>query len=159
MQQLKNIRLMPVLMLLTILAIAAFQFYWLQKEYEREKRTLEMRTNILFRETVRDLQASKLKLDRVGDSTHSSQIIYREFKNHHKNNPDQNMAGMVDVVMQRVKDSGRKMMIITGNEQKDTQYVYHKAFSSRRNRLMQFLSDIDSVQDSVKVSELSVAYN
>lgn len=159
MQRLKNIRWMPVLMLLTILAIAAFQFYWLQKAYDREKRTLEMRTNILFRETVRDVQAAKLKLDRLGDSTHSSQIIYREFKNHHRNNPDQNMAGMVDVVMQRVKDSGKKMMIITGNEQKDTQYVYHKAFSSRRNRLMQFLSDIDSVQDSVKVVELTSAYS
>src|SRR5438270_2414442 len=157
MQQLKNIRWMPVLMLITILAIAAFQFYWLQKAYDREKRTLEMRTNILFRETVRDLQAAKLKLDRFGDSTHSSRIIYRGFKNHHKNAND-NMAGMVDVVMQKVKDSGKKMMIITGNDQKDTQYLYHRAFSSRRNRLMQFLSDIDSVQDSVKVSELTVAY-
>src|SRR6476646_7282358 len=98
MQQLKNIRWMPVLMLITIFAIAAFQFYWLQKAYDREKRTLEMRTNILFRETVRDLQAAKLKLDRFGDTNHSSRIIYRDFKSHHKNNADENVAGMVDVV-------------------------------------------------------------
>ena len=58
MQKLKNKKWLPVLMALTILAIAAFQYYWLSKAYDREKKTLEMRTNILFRETVRSMQAS-----------------------------------------------------------------------------------------------------
>ncbi|HYK55828.1 MAG TPA: hypothetical protein VEV15_05075, partial [Flavisolibacter sp.] len=34
----------------------------------------------------------------------------------------------------------------------------NKALSGRRNRLMQFLFDVDSLQDSVKVKELQAAY-
>jgi two-component system phosphate regulon sensor histidine kinase PhoR len=60
---------LPVLMVLTIMAIAAFQVYWLSKAYDREKRNLEMRTNFMFRETVFDLQGSKLKLDKLVTDT------------------------------------------------------------------------------------------
>jgi two-component system, OmpR family, phosphate regulon sensor histidine kinase PhoR len=61
MHRLKQIKWLPILMAATITGIAAFQVYWLDKAYEREKRTLEIRTNMLFRETVHRLQASKLK--------------------------------------------------------------------------------------------------
>src|SRR5438270_9782999 len=100
MQQLKNIRWMPVLMLITILAIAAFQFYWLQKAYDREKRTLEMRTNVLFRETVRSVQAAKLKLDRIsiGDSSKQTKLVYRGHRSNRHLTEEQNVAGMVDVL-------------------------------------------------------------
>lgn len=160
MHKLKNIRLLPVLMLFTILAIAAFQFYWLQKAYDREKRTLEMRTNVLFRETVRSVQAAKLKLDRIsiGDSSKQMRLGYKGHRFNNHLSPDRNIAGMVDVLMEKVKDSGRKMVIISGNH-KDTQYVYRNTYSPRRNRLMQFLFDIDSLQDSVKIIELNIEYS
>ena len=65
MHKLRNLKSFPVLMVLTILAIAAFQYYWLQKAYEREERSLERQANMYFAETVYALQASKLKLDRI----------------------------------------------------------------------------------------------
>ena len=63
MGKLKNFRWLPVIMAITIIGITAFQVYWLNNTYEREKRTLEIRSNMIFRETVYKLQASKLKLD------------------------------------------------------------------------------------------------
>ena len=43
MHKLRNIKWLPLLMALTILAIAAFQVYWLQKAYEREEVGLRRR--------------------------------------------------------------------------------------------------------------------
>jgi two-component system phosphate regulon sensor histidine kinase PhoR len=78
MRNLKTIRLLPVLMILSIVAIAAFQFYWLQQAYEREERTLEMRTNFTFREAVRSVQISKLRLDRFSDTTRVPPVILQQ---------------------------------------------------------------------------------
>ena len=51
------------LMTAAIVLVATFQIYWLTIKVEQEKWMLHFRTNILFRETVFDLQASKLKID------------------------------------------------------------------------------------------------
>src|SRR4051812_10082880 len=105
MHKLSNIKWLPVLMALSILAIAGFQYYWMQKAYEREERNLDMRTNILFRETVRSLQATKLKLDRLADTVHNSKIIVygnpKDGKRIHRG-PDQKLTGMIDVMMQKL---------------------------------------------------------
>ena len=52
-----------VLMVMTILVISLFQLYWLRKNYREEKHLFSVRTNLLFRETILRLQASKLHLD------------------------------------------------------------------------------------------------
>lgn len=44
-----------------MLVIAGFQVYWLRENYKREKNALEVKTNLLFRETVQHLQDSTLK--------------------------------------------------------------------------------------------------
>src|SRR4051794_6389679 len=123
MRRLKNIKWLPILMALTILAIAAFQFYWLQKAYEREQRTLEIRTNIMFRETVRSLQASKLKLDGIlADSSKPGRIIaHKEFSHGplRYKMPRQKMIGTFDALMQKAKDS-----------EHGTSVVLHKPFDS-----------------------------
>lgn len=146
-------------MALSIIAIAAFQFYWLQKAYERERRTLEMRTNILFRETVRSLQASKLKLNNLTDSSHAGIAIQKndlEKSGRIKMAHEQKMVNMLDVIVRKIKDSGQGTVIITRkNKRARPEY---KQFEGRRNRLMQFLFDVDSLQDSVKIQELDTAY-
>lgn len=43
--------------------LAAFQSWWLYKSYREEEETLDIRTGILFRETVYQLQVSNMKLD------------------------------------------------------------------------------------------------
>lgn len=52
-----------LLMILAILAIVVFQAYWLNKNYQEEKQTLLVQTNILFREAVFQSQARKMKID------------------------------------------------------------------------------------------------
>ena len=145
-------------MVLTILAIIVFQVYWLSKAYEREKRTLEMRSNFLFRETVFNLQGSKLKLDKLtGDSLQGQRIVVRH---NISDTPrggsfrrDQKMINMIEVISKRIKDTGNQLII------SDTPVVFRQGnFPGRRNKLMQFLFEVDSIQDSVRISEIHAAY-
>ena len=160
MRNLKTIKLLPVLMTLSILAIAAFQYYWLQKAYEREERTMDMRTNFMFRETVRAVQTSKLKLDRFVDtSRNTQQVILHQDKGRGKVKiitPDQKIEGMLDVVMNRVKDSNQRTVFLSPKISDSLQII--RAFPGRRDRMLQFLFDLDSLQDSIKVIELDSAY-
>ena len=50
-----------IAMSITILLITGFQLYWLKDNYNREKKTVEVRAQSLFRETVRSLQDSVLQ--------------------------------------------------------------------------------------------------
>lgn len=50
---------------ITILGITGFQGYWLHDNYERERQNLEIKTNVGFRQTIIQLQASKLKLEKM----------------------------------------------------------------------------------------------
>lgn len=147
-------------MTLSILAIAAFQYYWLQKAYEREERTMDMRTNFMFRETVRAVQTSKLKLDRFVDtSRNTQQVILHQDKGRGKVKiitPDQKIEGMLDVVMNRVKDSNQRTVFLSPKISDSLQII--RAFPGRRDRMLQFLFDLDSLQDSIKVIELDSAY-
>jgi two-component system, OmpR family, phosphate regulon sensor histidine kinase PhoR len=156
MRNLKNTKLLPVLMALSILAIAAFQFYWLQKAYEREERTLDMRTNFMFRDAVRSVQASKLKLDRFSDTTKGPPVILQQNRSGKVRiiTPSQKVESMIDVVMNKIKDSTGNTVIFT---QKFSDSL-RKAFPGRRDRMMQFLFDIDSLQDSIKIVELDSAF-
>ena len=61
---------LSILMLVAIAAITGFQVFWLRETYFKEKKNLEFRSNVVFKETVRGLQSKKLNLDRVfTDST------------------------------------------------------------------------------------------
>jgi len=159
MHKLRNIKWLPVLMALSILAIAAFQLYWLQKAYERERIGLERQTNMLFRETVRGLQAAKLKLDKVSDTTKVNRIPLKgDVGGQRVRMLDPKVAGMLDVMMQKVRDSNHETVVIREGKGLDSVRIFNKNFSNRRERLMQFLFDVDSLQDSIRIKELQVAY-
>jgi len=159
MQNLRTIKLLPLLMVLSILAIAAFQFYWLRKAYEREERTLDMRTNFMFREAIRSVQTSKLKLDRFADTTRVPPVILQQKKTGGVKiiTPHQKIEGMIDVVMNKVKDTTGKTVIFT-QKLSDSLLKVFPARRDRRDRMLQFLFDIDSLQDSIKIRELDSAY-
>ena len=146
-------------MILSILAIAAFQYYWLQKAYEREERTLEMRSNFMFRETVRSVQSSKLKLDRFVDTTKSSPVILQQNKAGRVRiiTPHQKIEGFLDVVMNKVKDSSNRTVVLSQKLSDSLRFI-DKAFPGKRDRMIQFLFDIDSLQDSVRIKELDSAF-
>ena len=126
----KNIKLMPILMAVTIIAIAGFQVYWISKSYEREERTLDMRTNMMFRETMRNLQTAKLKLDKIekvsvgpdsGTRLKDSRVFIKtELKGSPRIQllPRDKMASMMDVVMQKAGDSSRPRVTMENGEMK-----------------------------------------
>ncbi len=157
-------------MVLTIAAIAAFQYYWLEKAFDREKRTLERQTNMLFRETVGQLQASKLRIDQVQDSVKTSgRIVLNVDTNTRPGNRamNQKLVSMMNVMVQKYKDSGRTSILrdSTGTYifrdagRMDTLRIANSRLpGGRRDRLVQFLFDVDSMQDSIKVKELQAAY-
>jgi len=61
----QKLRWLAILMGITILGITGFQGYWLHDNYERERQNLEIKTNIDFRQVIIQLQASKLKLEKM----------------------------------------------------------------------------------------------
>jgi two-component system phosphate regulon sensor histidine kinase PhoR len=163
-QVLKHIRWMPILMAATILGIAGFQYYWLKKAYVREERTLEMRSNFTFRETVHALQASKLRLDKVLVDSGSSRLIIKSGGDKTpvrvRVGPTSKMVGIVDVLNERLKDSLRNNRTIVFSERlpADTAGGDHRQNFRRRDKLMQFLYDAESPQDSVRVAEIDTLF-
>ena len=102
-----------LLMAIPILVITGFQVFWLRENYLKEKKNLEFRSNVVFKETVRKLQAKKLNLGGVfNDSTGKVKIEVMEgeppigFGGH----PDE-LANVLNDVTIRVSDSLREGMI------------------------------------------------
>ena len=56
-----RLRWLAILMGAVILVITGFQVYWLKDNYKREQKSVEIRVQSLFRETVRDMQDSVLQ--------------------------------------------------------------------------------------------------
>jgi len=77
-------------MLISIVLIAAFQFWWLRKSYREEEETLNIRTSFLFRETIHRLQVSKLKLD---------SNLKRKVAS------ESDMVGMINVLKEKMRDT------------------------------------------------------
>lgn len=148
-----------MLMMLSILAIAAFQYYWLKKAYEREERTLDMRSSFMFRDAVRSVQVSKLKLDRFSDTTRVPPVILQQKKSGEVRiiTPHQKIEGMIDVVMNKVKDTSGQTVLFT-QKLSDSLLKVFPGRRDRRDRMLQFLFDIDSLQDSIRIVELDSAF-
>ncbi|WP_345257162.1 HAMP domain-containing sensor histidine kinase [Flaviaesturariibacter amylovorans] len=163
----QHIRWVPLMMVLTILGIAGFQYYWLKKAYERERHGLERNTNFTFRESVHLLQASKLKLDRaVPDST--GRLIIRGIDEKPikvRLRTDNKMAGMVQVLNERILKERRsdslgrgRTIIIEERTHPDSTGQERRRRFRQRDRLMQFFYETETPQDSVRVQELSTLF-
>ena len=76
----------------------------------KEKRNLEFRSSVVFKETVRKLQAKKLNLDRVfGDSASKVKIEVMdvEFTNVFPGHPEEQLINVLNDVTIRINDSLR----------------------------------------------------
>lgn len=157
MQQLKNIRWLPIVMLVTILVITSFQLYWLNDTYKREKWNLERMSSWNFQNVVNKLLASKLKLDKLSPD---SSFRTRNFEKDDSANaevsflPRQKMIGLLNVLKERAKGI---------SDEKNTSPPEQKNRGERgphfpNRRLMQFLYDVDSLQDSVQLKEIETAF-
>jgi two-component system phosphate regulon sensor histidine kinase PhoR len=98
-------------MAIPIFIIAGFQVFWLRENYIKEKKNLEFRSNVVFKETVRKLQARKLTLDKVfTDSTTKLRVdvINGEALPGFPGHPEDEIANAINDVTILVNDSLRK---------------------------------------------------
>lgn len=168
----------PLLMLISILGIAAFQFYWLQQNYDREKKALEVKAEMMFRETVMRLQVVKLKLDGVNfDSTGKDGVrifVKNDGENSMRVRPREGMVSTINVIREKLNDSLRRghakpnrgVMISmetnsTFSEEHDSLKL-DLAFPTRPpgpgNHMINFLYGVDSLQDTLRLKEIDSAY-
>src|ERR1700730_4394859 len=133
------------LIALTIGAIVAFQSFWLYKNYNEEKRLFTTHTNILFRESIFKLQASKLQLDtnvnfRVRDKSGVISIT-NELKGKIKGN-----------ARYMHKEPGTTMIFSMKQREPgdNTDSLKHEVFD--------FLVGLDSLQDSITVKDVTDHY-
>ena len=149
-----KLRIPIFFMVITILVIGAFQVYWLRKNYQEEKHLFSVRTNILFRETIMRLQASKLHLD-------SNINVRIEDK--------QGIITMTNILQERLRDSanpGKKLksaIMVTVNHNNlplnsgsNMQYQIRRTESG--GPIFDFLRGVDSLHDSISVKEIVQRY-
>jgi len=169
----KRLNGLSILMLVTILAIAGFQVYWLNENYKKEENSLEFRAHVVFRETINKLQAKKLNLDKIfTDSSRNLQVrVKRDMTGPMTHMiPEENVVTMVNALGSKVTDSlskihkAKKGVVITMNK---TGMLYRddslKEFNftnrgEHPTEIVRFLYGVDSLQEPIVLDEIDSAY-
>lgn len=145
-------RISLILMMVSMVLLAAFQAWWLYKSYHEEKETMEIRTSILFRETLYGLQVSKLKLD---TNYQLSRVPSRS-----------DAVGMVNVLRARALDTlrqrtpGKLMISVNSNTvrtRRDTTVTSFVRYGP--DKIFDVLLASESPQDSLKIDEIELAFS
>lgn len=130
----KRINIPAILMVMAILAIIAFQGYWMYKNYEEEEKTLQIRTTAMFRNVAYRLQAENLKGDTnvyvwatsgpavrattafrmPDDGPQPGRVISRRFP------PKQGMPAFTDSAKKPLQRPGERIIIKAFADQDDT---------------------------------------
>lgn len=158
------------MMLVTILAITGFQAYWLKDSYAREKRSMQIKANVAFQETVRHLQALKLKLNDVfPDSSRKMTRVFID-EDHKKGVktkllPRRQIITLMNAVRDRVKDTVHYVdstVVITPGSMRSTRVdsmpVRIEKIVDGDSNILKIFYGVDSLQDSIKVPEIAAAY-
>ena len=168
-------RMLPFLLLVTILVITGFQLFWLKQNYDNEKRTLEVRTGINFREAVYNLQATQLSR-RFGLPANSKDSFQMEIHEGGETqdrliryNKTREMVGMVNIMREREMDSmnpfhGEDKSTITVIADHENPAFYYNDSSRNQSplqykrksdfRFIKLLNGIDSAGDSLKIKDI-----
>lgn len=169
----------PVLMVISILGITAFLLYWLKQSYDREKKSLAIKTEVTFRETVQHLQVAKLKLDGLPVDTANRgkvKVFMRDGGDEQVNVriiPKNEIVSTIIVLRDKLKDSLEKNpdlkalktgMTISMNKA-SIAYKHDSAGISlpghpgpAMDHIFNLLYGVDSLQDSLKLKEIDTAY-
>ena len=174
----KRFRWLALLMGITILGITGFQLYWLKQNYAREKRTLAIKTEMAFRKTILQLQGSKLKLDSgvwTGKEGRKGKVqLYMNEGEHDADVrflPREEIVSTVNVIRDKLRDSlklrkdVKSGMIISMNKSsaeisQDSihfeQNIPHPG--EKGNYIINLLYGVDSLQDSLRLTEVDTAF-
>lgn len=165
----------PVLMLLSILGIAAFQLFWLKQSYDREKKSLFLKTEAAFRQSVQRLQAEKLKLgsiatDSLLKGSHRLVVKTDSLPTGLLMAPpnEENLVTAINVIHSKVQDSlmaitgGGKKMVFSISEKTtltngDSVLVNKRVESNGSDRFIQLLYGMDSLQEKLRKEEIDSA--
>ena len=153
-----RMRISVGLMLISIVLIAAFQFWWLRKSYREEEETLNIRTSFLFRETIHHLQVSKLKLD---------SNLKRKVAS------ESDMVGMINVLKEKMRDTvGTKerinstVIVSMGKGRPPAPPMPADTMSAKaiyqfndNGKFFNVLLTSDSLQDSLTVKEIQTEFH
>jgi two-component system, OmpR family, phosphate regulon sensor histidine kinase PhoR len=176
---------LPILMIIAIAAITGFQVFWLRESYVKEKKNLEFRSSVVFKETVRKLQAKKLNLDRVfNDSTGKVKIevMDGEIPLGIPGHPEEQLTNVLNDVTIQISDSLRNagidlekrrnvilrreglpndslLRFIPGKGNMVISMSEGGVFERKgpRGEFFRFLYNVDSLQDSLRVKEIDSA--
>jgi len=176
----KKLKGLTSLMVITLIGITGFQGWWLKNNYDREKRSLEISTNVKFQEAVRGLQAMKLKLidPNFTDSPRNGKMkIFIDDNLPGGGHPDvkfmrtPEVVTVVNSIQGKLRDSLKKTrgaggaMIISMNEssafarRRDSlPKNFDKRVELRGGDIFRYLYGIDSLQDSLKIPEIIATY-
>ncbi len=166
---------LSLLMGVAILGITGFQVYWLKQNYDREEKTLGIKTEVTFRETIQHLQATKLKLDmQPGDSLPDGKLrIWTSGDNPERVTakfiPSEDIISTINVVKGKLRDSLNKNpelktgMIISMDKstvgiKRDTGTFTRKIREGFKYHLFNLMYGVDSLQDSLKLPEINIAF-
>ncbi|MBL0068400.1 MAG: HAMP domain-containing histidine kinase [Chitinophagaceae bacterium] len=171
----KKLRWLLLLMGITLAAITGFQVFWLGENYTREKRTLHIKTQMAFGEAMRDLQVKKFRLG--GFSNDSGKGEVKVFIRSDNTGPANRIPGKAEVVStiniirDKLLDSLKKALppragMVISMEKTDM-HIGHDSFRIRHNlppgrpgedQFIDLLYGVDSLQDSIKITDISKAY-
>jgi len=163
-------------MIVAILGITGFQVYWLEQNYQKEKKNLAIKTESSFRETMTQLQVSKLKLDAMMKGKTGVQFIVSDNMDGHKETRieiprgpgKEEIMSTINVLTERLKDSLReagkqKLIISMDNTQRIGDSLHIKRALPEpgldKGYFLDLLYGVDSLQDSIKVAEVKTAYS
>lgn len=170
-----RLRGLATLMGVTILGIIAFQLYWLKQNYDREKKNLAIKTEISFRETIRDLQGIKLKLDKIfPDSLGKGNVrIFVDRGDHGlqkvRRDNRAEIVSTINILNEKLKDSVRnnqafkKGMVVAMDKSTLDLRIDSSGKDSlpnpKKDLFFRMLYGVDSLQDTLKLKEITAAYS
>lgn len=174
----KKLRWLTGLMAITLVVIAGFQGYWLKNSYDREKRSLEIKAGVHFQETVRRLQAMKFKMadpDKADSSPQNKMRVFvsddmpGEKKVQVNVFPREEIITLVNSMRDKLKDSlgkkGKGTVILSMDKNtvfksRDSMpHNFNERIEMDGGKTFRYLYGVDSLQDSLKVPEISAAYS
>jgi hypothetical protein len=168
-----RMKALSLLMAVAILGITGFQIYWLNQNYAREKKSLELKTNTAFHETMWRLQGLKLNLDGIqwSQGTEKPSVSITVDGDHDSSSvnlrPRQEIISTVNVIRRRLKDSlnksGGKGVFILNQASVDvhgdsTYFNDQLPHPPGKDHIIRLLYGVDSLQESLTVAEIDSAY-
>ena len=152
-------------MILAILAITFFQGYWLFKTFEDEKQTLNIRTNVLFRESIFESQAARFSIDtsgpaRIGNKVEAIRVLSKVKNRMHA--IDTGFAGEKRIVL-TLSNRGDSIDSMTPQKQDSIADINLQTLPQRRafnltrkgDFFYEVLQGVDMVQDSLTIPDIS----